>query len=101
MLFININLLSIFFYIHPIRVCTVPILKVYLSIYCIAMKTRSFYGKLTHHRYLQDTIYEVKNSASTAVVIVITGSLECGYGSDIEDFEAEKLEKNIPSTRNC
>ena len=54
------------------------------------MNCRSFYGKVTRHTLLEDGIAEVENSEGTSADIVITGPLEGGESSDIEDLHDDR-----------
>ena len=65
------------------------------------MNCSSSYGTITHHRFLQDAIDEVENSAGIAADIIITGPLEVGEGSDIEDIDNDNLEDDIPKEWYC
>ena len=56
------------------------------------MDTNSFYGKVSHHRYLRHAVDEIEESSTTRADIVITGPPDGGDGSDTECADEDEMD---------
>ena len=59
------------------------------------MDTKSFYGKVSHHRYLRHAVDEIEESSTTRADIVITGHPDGGDGSDTECADEDEMDPEL------
>ena len=71
----------------------------------MTMDTKSFYGKVSHHRYMRHAVDEIEERSNTRTDIIITCPPDGGDGSDTgcadeDDIDQEKMPNEVAGDVN-